>query len=94
MKKRKGARSLIGTGRGGLKEGNRALRERRWQAAANGDGTLARRRCREIGEAAKWTGPVAQYLFLFIQMFSNGFEFEPVKRWHSGVGKFSNKIWN
>jgi hypothetical protein len=36
----------------------------------------------------------AQYLFLFIQMFSIRFKFEPVKRWPFDARKFSNKIWN
>jgi hypothetical protein len=63
------------------------------QVVPNSDGTLAQHRCREAGEAAtKWAGPVTQYLFLFIQMFSTGFEFEPVKTWLSCAQKFSNKL--
>jgi hypothetical protein len=58
---------------------------------ASGNGTLARRRYREIGEATKWAGLVAPYLFLF---FSNGFKFEPVRRWPFGARKISNKICN
>jgi hypothetical protein len=33
-------------------------------------------------------------IFKFIQMFSNRFEFEPVKIWPSIAQNFSNKIWN
>jgi hypothetical protein len=33
--------------------------------------------------------PYAQYRFLFIQMFSNGFKFQPVKGWPSLASNFS-----
>jgi hypothetical protein len=46
------------------------------------------------GAGRRLTGGLARYtqhIFLFIQMFSNGFKFEPVKRWPSMLKNFQIK---
>jgi hypothetical protein len=50
-----------------------------------------------VGIGGRLTSGLARYAhdrFLFIQIFSNGFELEPVKRWPSIDRKFSNKRCN
>jgi hypothetical protein len=76
---------------------------RQWDAHAarhcsdlNGTAAALMGHLRGTGAGRMTGGPAryAQHIFLFIQMFSNRLEFEPVKRWPSDAQKFSNQISN